>query len=310
LNGFLAEIGKQLAQRWATVLVLPGLVFLATAAAGHLLGQAHFYDVALLVHSAGKLAAQFDGRPVTAVLSAAGVALGAAAAALFAQGLGTVARSLWLVDHLPGPLDAAVRHRVTKRRDEWKKADDAYRTYQESAAAPGANAERSAQLAILADKRNQIALARPVRPTWIGDRIAAASSRVHGQYSLSLDFAWPRLWLILPDLVRTEIKDTRDSFDRAATLQGWGLLYIAVGIEWWPATAAGLFTASLAWRRGRASIAALADLVESAFDLYASDLVTSLGFTRAADQRSTGDSQTVPDTDKWDAVDEWMRKGT
>jgi hypothetical protein len=314
LSGFLAAIGEQLAQRWATVLVLPGLVFLAIAAAGHVLGQTHSFDVTLLIHYAEKLAAHYDGRPVDAVLTVAGIALGAVAAALLAQGLGTAARSLWLVDRLPGPFDAPIRHLVKKRRQQWNNADEAYRDYQKesSAAAPGAGGERGnreEQLAILADKRNRIALARPVRPTWMGDRIAAASSRIHGQYSLSLDFVWPRLWLILPDLVRSEIKDARDSFDRSATLQGWGLLYIALGIEWWPAAIAGLFTTVLAWRRGRASIGVLADLVESAFDLYTSNLVTSLGFEKLIGS-GTGDWKVVPNTDNWAAVDEWIRKGS
>jgi hypothetical protein len=163
-------------------------------------------------------------------------------------------------------------------------------------------------LAQLADKRNQTALARPVRPTWIGDRISAASTRIRNQYHLSLDFAWPRLWLVLPDLVRTEVQGARDSFDRAATLQGWGLLYMALGIEWWPAAVAGLFTVVLAWRRGRASMGALADLVEAAFDLYAGNLVTSLGFAKPAGS-SPGTWQR-PSTDGWDTIDEWIRKGS
>ena len=316
MSGFLAEIGKQLAQRWATVLVLPGLVFLTIAVAGHVLGQAHFYDIALLLHSAKQLAAQFDGRAVTAVLTVAGIALCAAAVALFAQGLGTAARSLWLVDRLPGPFDAVVRHIVKERREDWQDADKAYRDYQKlPAPAPGAggdnnaDAERNEQLAELADKRNRIALAPPVRPTWIGDRIAAVYSRVHNQYALSLDFAWPRLWLILPDLVRTEVKDARDSFDRAAFLQGWGLLYMVLGIEWWPAAAAGLFIVVLAWRKGRASMDTLADLIESAFDLYASALVASLGFEKATSP-DTGAWQTIPDTNNWATVDEWMRKAS
>ncbi len=307
MTAFLAQIGQQLAQRWANVLVLPGLLFLAVAASGHVLGQAHFYDVALLLHSSEKLATQFDGRPVAAVLSVAGIVLGAAAAALLAQGFGTVARSLWLVDRLPGPLGAVVRHMVDKRRHDWQAANDAYQRYKESPAAEAA-AARDEKLAVLGDKLKRIALAAPVRPTWIGDRIAAASSRIHGQYNLSLDFAWPRLWLILPELARTEVKDARDSFDRAATLQGWGLLYMVLGIEWWPAAVAGLCTAVLAWRRGRTSMGALADLVESAFDLYASTLVKGLGYEPPVSP-ATSDWQAFPSTANWGAADDWMRKG-
>jgi hypothetical protein len=61
------------------------------------------------------------------------------------------------------------------------------------------------------------ALARPVHPTWMADRLAAAGSRVYHQYGLDLEFTWPRLWLLLPELTRTEVRDTRDSFAAAAT---------------------------------------------------------------------------------------------
>ena len=301
MSGFLAAIGQQLAQRWATVLVLPGLVFIATAMAGHALGQVHFYDVALLLRSAQKLAMQFDGRPVAAVLAVAGIALGAAAVGLFAQGVGVAARSAWLADGLPRPFSAIAKFTVDKRCDAWKEANEAYKKARNASAS-------DETLAQLADKRNRIALAQPVRPTWIGDRISAASTRIHNQYHLSLDFAWPRLWLVLPDLVRTEVKDARDSFDRAATLQGWGLLYMTLGIEWWPAAVAGLFTVVLAWRRGRASMGVLADLVESAFDLYAGNLVTSLGFAKAA---GPGPGTWLgPSTDGWATINAWIRKGS
>ena len=40
----------------------------------------------------------------------------------------------------------------------------------------------AAEVDRLAARRNRIALARPTRPTWIGDRVAAADSRVYHQY--------------------------------------------------------------------------------------------------------------------------------
>jgi hypothetical protein len=306
LSGFLTAIGQQLAQRWATVLVLPGLVFIAIAMAGHALGQTRSYDVPELVRSAQKLATQFDGRPVAAVLAVGGIALAAIAVALLAQGVGTAARSLWLVYRVPWPFSAVVEFLVDKRGKAWKCASTKY----DEARRPPAPAD-DVQLAKLADKRNRIALAPPIRPTWIGDRMASASTRVYSQYHLSLDFAWPRLWLVLPDLVRAEVKDARDSFDHASTLQGWGLLYMALGIEWWPAAVAGLFTVVLAWQRGRASMGTLADLVEAAFDLYAVSLATSLGFTQpgAPDQEPGGGWQ-APRTEGWAAIDDWIRKGS
>ena len=83
---------------------------------------------------------------------------------------------------------------------------------------------------------------------------------------------------------------------------------MTLGIEWWPAAVAGLFTVVLAWRRGRASMGALADLVESAFDLYAGNLVTGLGFAKPA-VPSPGTWQ-GPSTDGWATIDAWIRKGS
>ncbi|MEV7373368.1 hypothetical protein AB0O51_21170 [Streptomyces sp. NPDC090301] len=56
----------------------------------------------------------------------------------------------------------------------------------------------------LNDARNQIALTRPARPTWMGDRLIAADARGHRTYRIDLVSAWPRLWLLLPDTAHAE----------------------------------------------------------------------------------------------------------
>ena len=52
----------------------------------------------------------------------------------------------------------------------------------------------------------------------------------------------------------------------------------------------------------------LADLVESAFDLYAGNLVTSLSFAKAAGP-GPGPWQ-GPSTDGWATINAWIRKGS
>jgi hypothetical protein len=41
MTGFLGEIGQKLADRWAALLVVPGLLYLAAVTAAAVLGQAH-----------------------------------------------------------------------------------------------------------------------------------------------------------------------------------------------------------------------------------------------------------------------------
>lgn len=44
MGGFLGALGQKLAERWLTLLALPGALFLATAATARILGQAHALD--------------------------------------------------------------------------------------------------------------------------------------------------------------------------------------------------------------------------------------------------------------------------
>jgi hypothetical protein len=110
---------------------------------------------------------------------------------------------------------------------------------------------------------------------------AAADRRVFTEYRLDLAAAWPRLWLILPDAVRTELRTTRTAFDSAAVLAGWGVLYVALGAQWWPSAVIGVATSVAAWRRGRASAAELADLAEATVDLHGVQLGVTLGLCSA-----------------------------
>ena len=41
MTGFLGEIGQKLADRWAVLLAVPGLLYLAAVTAAAVLGQAH-----------------------------------------------------------------------------------------------------------------------------------------------------------------------------------------------------------------------------------------------------------------------------
>ncbi|MGW0881498.1 hypothetical protein [Streptomyces sp. NPDC002671] len=261
MNAFLSGLGTKLAERWVSLLVLPGALFTALAAVASALGHRHALDGRRLSHTAEHFAIRYDHRPVSAALLAAAAVAAAAAVGLLARGLGTVVEKIWVMAGpawLAGPL-------VGWRRDRWTRAHDAA----EHASAK----ERAARVAI----RNVVALTEPARPTWIGDRLRSVGVRVQSQYGLDFPFAWPRLWLLLPETCRNDVIAAREAMTGTATQSGWGVLYLCLGTLWWPAALAGVVLLLLGWRRGRYAAGNLADLTESAVDLYATELARSLG---------------------------------
>ena len=63
MNAFFNELDKRVAERWVSLLVLPSVLFLATAAAGALLGYAHALDMTRLVAQADRDTRDLDTRP-------------------------------------------------------------------------------------------------------------------------------------------------------------------------------------------------------------------------------------------------------
>jgi hypothetical protein len=267
----LADIGRQLAERWLSVLVLPGLLLVAAVAAGLLVGQGDALSAGALVHAATDTARRVQGRGGAAVLLAALTALLAAGACgLAAQGLGRVVRALWLGDwpRWTGP----VLGRLTRRRSaRWEECQ----LRLEQAVVAGRDPSS------FAARRNRISLAPPVRPTWMGDRLAGADVRVFAEYRLDLAACWPRLWLVLPEDVREELRTGAKALDEAAVLAGWAVLYAVAAALWWPGAVAALVVYATAWYRGRAASGIVADLVESVVDLHGAALGAALGLAPA-----------------------------
>ncbi|NUT47723.1 MAG: hypothetical protein HOV94_10515, partial [Saccharothrix sp.] len=152
MNGFLAELGKKLAERWVTLLALPGVLFLATALTAVVLGHAHALDWRRLV-----AAVPAGVTPTRLALPAVAVLVAASAVGLAAQGAGHLLERALLSD-ARGPLRVLAK----RRQRRWAARDEAYEE------APDADR------AELAHRRNRVGLARPERFTWVGDRVRAA----------------------------------------------------------------------------------------------------------------------------------------
>jgi hypothetical protein len=266
VTGLIDELGKRLAEKWMTLLVLPGLLFTAVAMASWAIGRHGWSRQSWqqLVGQAGQVTTWVGATPVRAGLVLVGLLAASASAGVAAQAAGTAVRRAWLAEY---PFSQILSWNRPRRRRRWE-------SVQRASELDGVNSEERLRLQLA---RNRICLAPPSRPTWMADQLAAVETRVRGQYGLDLAAAWPRLWLLLPDPVKAETNEARQAFDRSAVLGGWGLLYGLVGLLfWWPMVLVGAAALTAAWRRGRMAIAAFAGTVEAVVDLHGRDLAAAL----------------------------------
>lgn len=264
----MSAVSKRLTDAWVSLVLLPGLLFLATALTAHTLGQRGWADVERLANAAADVRTRSTSSSAAVALLVAALLL-AAAAGLLARGTGSVVRLLMLGDR--------PRRAVERRQARWRVAHQAYAAEVRRQRADGD--ENQARLDELAGRRNRIGLVEPRRLTWTGDRVAAVDVRVHTEYELDLVSAWPPLWLILPDATRAELEKARMAFEAGTGTAGWGLLYLALGVVWWPSAAIGTVALAMAWWRTRQAAAVLAELAEAVVDLYGGALAQALGLT-------------------------------
>jgi hypothetical protein len=283
MTGVLAELGKNLATRWLAGVLPTGLIFLAAVFAGASLGHVHWYDLPAAVHRADGWAATTTDHPVTEGLAvAAAVALAAVAAALLVEALGTVVDHLWC-GPWPKPLHRLGAALLARRLARWEAVNrevrEAWRREAGRRAArrndPAASSVPEA--ARLIAERDRICLVRPDRPTWVSDRVRAVDERVYTAYGLDLGAVWPRLWLLMTVDERGEVRSERQAYDTATRLVAWAVLYLLLGLWWWPSLAVAAVLLVLGVRRGRAAMDTFCLLVESAVDLHCRSLAEQLG---------------------------------
>ncbi|WP_306370620.1 hypothetical protein [Nocardiopsis sp. CC223A] len=276
MNLLLAEVGKKGAEHWWTLLALPGVLFLLALAASALLEPGDLLDPGTALPRAEEDLRSITGTepPVTTAQIAAlliTVTLLGHAAALAAKALTPLVRTVWLpARNRPGtgpggrpslkqvftssknPLDWLTLLRIRR----WEGLGFA--------------------------EQSRMALIRPERPTWMGDRMAALAQRVQGNYGLHVGWTWPRLLLLLPDRAVDLVDRTRGDLDRACALGAWGVLYLlasaaacALSRPWWPMALIGAVCLVTAWWQARGAVDRLATLVESCYDLHHRELLTA-----------------------------------
>lgn len=287
MSGLLLDVGRKLGERWVTLLVLPGLLYVGTVVVAYVLGWRHAVDVSMLAARIGTWSDNAAARSAGGVVFlVAAFLLSSSGAALAAGALGTAIARCWLAEYWPcwpAPARALARWRVNARRSRWDRALAGYRAEldkigrNQALAAAKAAVPQPYDLALLYHPVARVARERPDRPTWAGDRIHALVVSLHRRYELDLPVVWPALSLVIPGEAGAAIDAAGDAYRRAATLAGWAVLYAVVGIAWWPGLAIAGMTAATASYRGRVAVDDYSLLVEAAVVLHAPDLLRTLG---------------------------------
>jgi hypothetical protein len=280
VGGLFAELGKKLAERWLSLLVLPGALYLVVAFAAYTLGQAHPFATGRIVDRVTALTS-LPG-PGTQVALLLVTLAGAAAVGLVAQALGSGIERVALAADWPGwpaPARRLADRALRRRQQRWDAAARAYEVRRDEAARTRARGGRADPA-----PRNEawrqmarIAAERPGRPTALSDRIHAVATRLDRDLNVDLAVVWPYLWLTLPEVTRTEVTAARQALSRAAVLAAWAVLYLLLAVWWWPAAPVAAVVAAVSVVRLRPATEAYAVLLEAATRLHLSELARHLG---------------------------------
>lgn len=128
-------------------------------------------------------------------------------------------------------------------------------------------------------------------PTAFGDALKAAELRSLQKYEIDSVLIWPRLWLLLPEAARAEVRDSRAALDADAGLFLWGAMFIVWGNWNWIAVPIGLLVCLFSYTSMIADARTYGDIVESVFDLYRMKIYEALRLplpVTPADEREKG----------------------
>ena len=124
------------------------------------------------------------------------------------------------------------------------------------------------------------AKAAELLPTALGNILRARERSPERRYGLDAVVCWPRLWSLLPEIVRKNLVVARSSLENLVELWFWGLLFL-IWTVWTPwALLVGLLWMILAYGMALQAAMAYGDLIEAAFDLHRMELYDALGWPR------------------------------
>ncbi|MFD4556322.1 hypothetical protein ACFWP5_18750 [Streptomyces sp. NPDC058469] len=276
MGGFFEQLAKTLADRWISLLVLPGAFFLGAVWLSVALGHTDAWNVELLTRQVENTADTVADLPSGAQALLVVTVLAAASGVGFVvQALAGVTRRVWL-GQWPRPFVAVAAARTARRRARWHRLVEERRALE--AASPGTRTRgQQDRIDTVADSVTRLAMAEPGRPTWMGDRIHAVESIAYHRYGLDLTYGWSRLWLVLPDPARAELTAAHSAFAAAVATGTWALPYLLLTVVWWPAVLVAAGIGLTGWVRARAAVADFTTLTEATLDLHGRTLAVALG---------------------------------
>ena len=132
-------------------------------------------------------------------------------------------------------------------------------------------------------------------PTRIGNILRSAELRSLEKYGLESVICFPRLWLLLPNEVKTELTEARAKLNSMVRVWFWSVLFVFWGLWAWWAIPMSVISSVMAYRWIVDAAMIYGDLVESTFDLYRTSLYKSLRWKlpiNPTEERKTGQALT------------------
>ena len=133
-------------------------------------------------------------------------------------------------------------------------------------------------------------------PTKLGNLLRTIESRPGEKYGLNIFICWPRLWLILPESVKTELTTARANLETTARIWLWGLLFLVWTPYTYWAIAISIITMILAYRWMLQAAGTYGQLIESSIDLHRHLLYKQLRWklpTNPVEEKQQGEKLTA-----------------
>lgn len=113
-------------------------------------------------------------------------------------------------------------------------------------------------------------------PTRLGNLLRSFEQKPQERYGLDAIICWPRLWILLPAELQTELTEARNALNDAVQIWIWGLLFLVwTSWSWWALLVSGfVMWAAYHWMRQAALI--YGQLVQASFDMYRHSLYKAL----------------------------------
>lgn len=272
IAAFTSGLGGSLADRWASALLSPAFGFWALGLGAWLLGREPA-GREKLVHAVESLDPVAQAGLLVLGLLVVMVCTVAADHAAFS--VIRVLEGYW-----PRALARPFVQRLKRRH---KRLDDRYQELMAKDDQGTATSEERTELAGI-ESRLAAMPGDPGRlmPTRLGNLLRAAEDGVTAKYGLDAVRCWAPLWLVLPELTRTELDATRAALDSAATWWLWSCLLLVwtVFTPW--AILVALAAAALTYAAVLAAGAQYGLQIDAAYALHRGLLYDALGLPRPA----------------------------